>query len=42
LDSEVIEIDNSESKKDGSISNIKVNDHKEGDGFLEMQVPEWD
>jgi hypothetical protein len=42
LDPEVIEIDDSESEEDGSISNIEVDDHKEGDGFLEAQVPEWD
>jgi hypothetical protein len=42
LDPEVIEIDDSESEEDGSISNIEVDDRKEGDGFLEAQVPEWD
>jgi hypothetical protein len=41
LDPKVIEID-SESEEDGSISNIEVDDHEEGDGFLEVQVPEWD
>jgi hypothetical protein len=39
---EVIEIDDSESEEDGSISNMEVNDHEEGEGFLEAQVPEWD
>jgi hypothetical protein len=38
---EVIEIDDSESKKDGSILNIKVDDYEEG-RFLKAQVPEWD
>jgi hypothetical protein len=42
LDPEVIKIDDSESKEDGSISNIKVDDHEEGDRFLEVQVPTWD
>jgi hypothetical protein len=42
LDPEVIEIDGSESEEDRSILNMKVNDHEEGDGFLEAQVPEWD
>jgi hypothetical protein len=42
LDPEVIEIDDSESKEDGSISNMEVDDCKEGDRFLEAQVPEWD
>jgi hypothetical protein len=37
LDPEVIEIDDSESKKDGSISNMEVVDHEEGDGFLKAQ-----
>jgi hypothetical protein len=42
LDPEVIEIDDSESEEDGSISNMEVDDHEEGDGFLEAQVSEWD
>jgi hypothetical protein len=42
LDPEVIEINNSESEEDGSISNMKVDDREEGDGFFEAQVPEWD
>jgi hypothetical protein len=42
LDSEVIEIDDSESKEDKSISNMEVDDCEEGDGFLKAQVPEWD
>jgi hypothetical protein len=42
LDPEVIEIDDSESEEDGSSSNMEVNDHEEGEGFLEAQVPEWD
>jgi hypothetical protein len=33
LDLEIIEINDSESEKDGSISNMKVNDRKEGDRF---------
>jgi hypothetical protein len=42
LDPEVIKIDDSESEEDGSILNMKVNNHEEDDGFLEAQVPEWD
>jgi hypothetical protein len=42
LDLKGIEIDDSESKEDGSISNMEVGDREEGDGFLEAQVPEWD
>jgi hypothetical protein len=36
LDPKVIEIDDSESEEDGSISNMKVNDCKEDDGFLKV------
>jgi hypothetical protein len=42
LDPEVIEIDDSESEENGSILNMEVDNHEEGDGFLEAQVPEWD
>jgi hypothetical protein len=42
LDPEVIEIDDSESEKDESISKMKVNDHEECDRFIKVQVPEWD
>jgi hypothetical protein len=42
LDPEIIEINDSESKKDRSILNREINDYKEGDGFLKAQVPEWD
>jgi hypothetical protein len=42
LDPEVIKIDDSESKEDGSISYIEVDDREEGNRFLEAQVPEWD
>jgi hypothetical protein len=42
LDPEIIEIDDSKSEEDGSISNIEVDDYEEGDRFLEAQVPEWD
>jgi hypothetical protein len=42
LDPEIIEIDDSESEEDGSISNMEADDHEEGDRFLEAQVPERD
>jgi hypothetical protein len=42
LDPEVIEINNSESEEDGSISNMEVDNYEEGDRFLKAPVPEWD
>jgi hypothetical protein len=42
LDPEIIEIDDSKSEEDGSISNMEVDDYEKGDRFLEAQVPEWD